>query len=329
MEKKDEQGMDEIVVELREKKSFGTSSPLYKYCDAARRLYRFNRDRQGATTPLTSDDLRVLAGIRKEVDDAIAARGEWSALWRLRGEVDRLQGNLNSAISNYQRSLDFSRANQSDTARRLVTLLYAAGRYSEANQAMEYMGKAEVPDEMRKLVEVTKFKGGDPKKAVEMARKDAEEEPTNPSNQVLLGQMLETVGETAEAEQAYRKATEVGPKLGATWELLVRRQMANGDNQGAKASVEEAAKALSDAPLSLARLYQRIGETEQAEKLYLEAVAEKPDDFLVLQHLADFYLTQNKTEEAEVPRPNPRKGTELVGPQGAGTGRVGSDAQGQ
>src|SRR5690606_782781 len=134
---------------------------LYKYCDAAQKLSNFAASRQDAAAPLSAADHAVLADVRKSVDEGLAIRSEWSPLWRLRGEVDRIEGDITSAIANYQRSLDYSQANQESTARRLVTLLDAAQRYTEANEAMKYLEGGDLPEAMRRLVEDTKYKTGD------------------------------------------------------------------------------------------------------------------------------------------------------------------------
>jgi type IV pilus assembly protein PilF len=297
-ETKDKETAVAVLKELKESPHFGPESATYRYCAAVHQLGEFGASRQGKTTPLTDDDHKALADVRKLVDEAIATRGEWAPLWRLRGQIDQFEGNLNGAIASYQRSLNYGQTNQDGTARSLIQLLYLAQRYTEANEAMRYLEGGEMTDEMRKLMELTKAKSGDAKKAIEMAKSDIEKDPENPSNYTWYGELLESDGDSAGAEAAYRQATVKGPKLATAWELLVRRLVNNKKPEEAAAAVKQAEATLSDTPLAMGRLYQRIGDTATAEKLYQSALTAKPGDLLAMRHLAELYLSQNKVAEA-------------------------------
>ncbi len=298
LEHGDEAEMQQRVQELKGLKSFGPESALYKYCAAELKLVEFREGRKNKKGPLSAAEHDQLADIRKLVDDGIAIRGEWASLWRMRGELDQLEGDIDGAIANYQRSLDYSRANQTATARRLVTLLSATQRYTEANEAMKYLSAGDLPEEMRKLVEVTKFRGGNAQEALEMARLDVTKDPENASKHLWYGQLLDDSGDADAAVDAYQKAVALDPKLTPAWELLVRRLMANGKNDQAAMTVEEASKTLGDVPLAMGRLYQRVGELDKAGELFEKALAEKPNDLLVQRHAAEFYLARNQVDAA-------------------------------
>lgn len=299
LERKDEVTVNEIMDELQSSPMFGPQSTLYRYAQAARQVQQLIAARAGKATPLTEDEHRILAEARKLVDEAIALRAEWAPLWRLRSDINQLEGNLNGAISDLQQSLTYSQTGQEVAARKLVTYLYAAGRFTEANEAMKYLGDHELPEAMRRIVEATKVRGGDPKEAIAMVRKDIEKDPENPSNYLWLGEMLEATGDGAGAEQAFRQATEKGPKLARAWEFLVRRLMANNKPEDAATATEQAVKNLGDEPLAIARLYQRIGKIDLAEKAYQQALAQKPGDLLVMRHLAEFYVLQKDLAKSQ------------------------------
>jgi tetratricopeptide (TPR) repeat protein len=290
LERQDDATVEKIMGELEKSPMFGPESTLYRYAQAASQVQKLVASRKGKTTPLTEEEHRTLADSRKLVDEAIAIRAEWAPLWRLRSDISQMEGDVNGAISDLQRSLSYSQVGQETSARKLVTLLYATQRFAEANEAMKFMGNYELPETMRRIKEAVIVKGGDPKEAIALVRKDIEKEPDNPSNYLWLGEVLEATGDAAGAEQAYRQATQKGPKLGRAWEFLVRRLMANDKREQAAQATEEAVKQLSEEPLSIARLYQRTGNLPQAEKYYLEALAKKPKDLLVMRHLAEFYL---------------------------------------
>lgn len=297
-ENKDDAGMQQIVKDMADSPYFGPQSTLYIYCDASRRLQNFSLERKGKSTPLTEADHKVLADVRQKVDQAIGERNGWAPLYRVRAEVEQLQGNVDGAIDNYQRSLRFSRVRQGTVARRLVTLLYASRRFAEANEALKYLSDAEIPDEMRQMVEDAKIRSGDSEAALKMAREDIQEHPDSPTGYIRYGQILDSLGHNDEAEQAYRKATEVGPELALSWDLLVRRLMGNRKKNEAVEAARAASKSLSTEPLAVARLFQRVDDLERAEQLYLSALKEKPNDLATLHQVAEFYVASNRHDVA-------------------------------
>jgi tetratricopeptide (TPR) repeat protein len=296
-EQRDTTAMEELCKEMRESRHFGENNALYKYCDASRRLYEFSVKRQADRAPLTEDDRKTLADIRKQIDEAIAQRSTWAPLHRVRAEVDQLEGNIDGAIASYQRSLQYSRVRQNTVARRLVTLLYAARRYGEANDATKYLAESEGPDDMRRLLIDLQSKRGEGEVALQMAREDVEKDPKDPSNHMTLGQLLERGGKTEEAEAAYRKATEVGPELAMGWELLIARLMGNRKTNDAVDAVRQASQSIKD-PLIIAKLCQIAQDLKQAEQLYLSALSAKPDDLEILRQVADFYAATNQHDKA-------------------------------
>ncbi len=298
MERQDDATAEKVIEELRKSPFFGTQSALYKYCNSAFELQKFARRRQGKTTPLTAADLQKLAEIRKSMDEAIAQRAEWAPLWRVRGEVDQIEGNLTSAIANFQRSLDYSRAGQTGTARRLVMLLYAAKRYTEANEAMKYLEGSELSPEMRRVVEATKWQSGNISEALEMAKNDVAKDPENPGSYLWYGQLLEVNGDFEGSEKAFREAVAKGPKLAGAWENLVRRLSSNSKPDEAQATAKQAAAALGDAPLELGRIYQRAGDLAEAEKQYKLAIDKDPSNLLTRRLLAELYLLDKQVEPA-------------------------------
>ena len=261
-------------------------------------LARFNKERDDKTSPLTPADQKVLADARKLVDEGLAARGEWSVLWRLRGEIDQIEGNYPSAIENYQRSLDYSRTGQTATARRLITLLYATNRIEDANEALKFLGETAAADPLRKVVSDIKEKTGNIDDALVMAQKDVEARPDSSQNRLWYGQLLVRAGKTDEAEVEFRKAVELAPKLEEAWDLLVRHLVAAKKKNEAVEAVREASKTMAENPVSLARLYERVEDQEQAEHYYKLALEADPNNLLAIRRIVEYYLGSNQTAKA-------------------------------
>jgi tetratricopeptide (TPR) repeat protein len=295
---KDEASVKALLTDLRESPSFGPQSPIYKYCSASEIISKVNRQREGKTGPLSAAEQKSLADARKLVDEGISSRGEWGVLWRLRGEIDQLEGNYSAAIENYQRSLDYSRAGQASTVRRLISLLYATNRIDDANEALKYLGETAPADPLRKIVSDIKEKTGNIDDALEMAKKDVEAQPENPQNHIWYGQFLVRAGRTDDAEVEFRKAVELGPKAEEAWDLLVRHLMASKKKNEAVEAVREAGKQLADNPVTLARLHERVEDNAQAEFYYKTALEADPNNLLAIRRIVEFYLGTNQPSKA-------------------------------
>jgi len=300
VDSKDEELVRDTIKEIKESGYFGERSPLYKYCAASAILWEVNRNNQAKKSGvLSADDQKALAEARKLVDEGISSRGEWGALWRVRGEIDHLEENLPGAIENYQRSLEFSRTGQSATARRLVHLLYLANRLEEAKDAMKYIGDTESADPFtRKLAGDVASKTGDADTAIAMAKKDIESDPKNAMNHVWLAQLLVRAGQLDEAEASFRDAVKLDPSSADIWDLLVRHLMASKKKNDAVEVVREAAKTLGENPLALARLYERVEDNAQAEQNYKLAVEKNPDDLIATRRLVEHYVAAGQVDKA-------------------------------
>ncbi len=298
LDNKDELGMREMLKEMRDLPHFGPTSPLYKYCSVMSLLFPINSRQIGKRTPLTDEEKNALVDARKLIDEALAVRGEWSVLWRVRAEIDQLEGNLGSAITNYQRSLEFNRIGQAMAARRLVQLLYSTKRYSEASDALKYVGQVGAGDPIHKMIEHIIFEKGDVDAALASAKKDVDADPKNVANLIFYGQILAQALRTDEAEQVFRQATEVGPNIPQTWDLLVRHLVANKKTAEAVAAIRLAVTPLAKDPLVLGSLYERVGDVAEAEHYYTAALQEKPDDPATVQKMVDFFIASQQADKS-------------------------------
>jgi tetratricopeptide (TPR) repeat protein len=299
---KDEETMHQVVKGLRESPNFGPQSPLYKYCAAAAILWPINTRKKNSPGPLTPEERKSLGDARRLVDEGLAIRTEWSVLWRVKGEIEQLEGDAGGiarAITAYQRAIDCSHSGQGTVARRLVQLLYATNRISEANDVLKYVGQTTDQSDMwRRTVEDIMFKDGKTDEALELASKDVEKDPENPAARVWFGQFLERAGRFDDAEVEYRKAVDLAPEMPQSWDLLVRRMVASKKLAEAAETVREAAKPLGKNPIGLARLYERINDFPHAEEFYKTALDEHPEDLPRVRQLVDFYFNTNQMPKA-------------------------------
>ena len=197
----------------------------------------------------TDAQRKTLADARRLINEAISVRGEWGVLWRVRGEIDQFEGNIDAAIVSYQRALECSHAGQTVVARRLVRLLSARKRFAEANKILAYVGKLSATDPLGKLAQQVAVEQGDFEGALENAENDASEDPQNPANHIWLAHILEQAGQLDRAEEEYRKAVEVGPNLQQAWLLLVRHLVAKKNTVEAAEVIRQVAPQFEKEPL--------------------------------------------------------------------------------
>ncbi len=181
-----------------------------------------------------------------------------------------------------------------------MQLLCLRRRFAEANEALKYVGQMKSSDQIHKMAQRIKVEEGETGEALEMAEKDAAEEPTNPANHIWLGQVLEQVGRTEDAEKAFRQATVVGAGLPQTWDILVRHLIANKKPAEAVAAIREAAEPLAKNPVALAVLYETVSDRAQAEHYYQEALSEHPDDPNVIHRFVEFYFKSARGNPTDV-----------------------------
>jgi tetratricopeptide (TPR) repeat protein len=291
----DTAGMEAMLKEIQGSPNWGPQSPLYKYAKAMSLIRpltaKENRDR----TALTDADRKTLIDARRLVTEALSVRSEWGVLWRVRAEIDYLEGNVDGAIDSYQRALACSHTGQTVVARRLVHLLSAQKRYAEADAALKYVGELSSADPLSTVVRRSFVAKGEIDKALAMAEKDVAENPSNPANQIGLAQVLEQAGRADEAEAAYRKAVEVGPNLPQAWILLVRNLVANKKAAEASEMIRKATPVLASNQTALAQLHELAGDAKEAEQHYLAAVEENPKEIDVRHQLAEFYFRQARS----------------------------------
>jgi tetratricopeptide (TPR) repeat protein len=289
---------DQIVKEMRESRQWGLQSPLYQYCAATAMLAPINqRMAQADAQPLSDADRATIAEAKKLVEEAMATRREWSALWRVRAEIDQLEGNIDGAIEDYKLALEANQSGQAVIARRLVNLLYRKERFGEADEAMKMVGDVQATDPLHKMSQRILIEKGDTKKALELAANDVKSDPKNIGNVMWYGRLLEQANRLDEAERAYRRAATLSPDSIEGWLMLVRVLVINKKLPEAVEAVREASKTLDKNKLAMAKFYELVNENQQAEELYQAALAEKPDDLNTMRQVAEFYFRNAKNIE--------------------------------
>jgi len=249
------------------------------------------------------------------LDKASELREEWSRIPVVEAGILDALGKPELALEKYRRAFDMGERNP-NSVKRAIHLLVQSQQFAEADHMVRQLERelgALSIDIYRMGAEVA-MRMDDHKRALDMTRKGAANDSENYIDHLWLGQMLGTLGSRAkaaneenaaellaDAEKAFRRAVELAPELPQTWVPLVRFLAIVGEAQKAETAVEEAKLKIpeKEAPLALAQCYDAMGNLDEAEKQYEEAVAAAPKNVGVAKVVAAFYARVGKMPQAE------------------------------
>lgn len=282
----DDAGMQSVVENIR--KIAGEDDSYAEFCDAARIVQLVQQNKQPVS---------ALASARQMLDKAAKQRPNWGALLRLRGEIDEREGKQDGAIENYQRALDLGETNPL-MIRKLAGLLLVKNRGPEINQVIDKVPNARefIGPKLRAIVDLMR---GNVLDSVEAAKEAAALEKDDYATQLWLGTVLQNAGDMRGAEEAYRKATELGPQEADTWLALARFLSEEKRVKEVPPLVKEIEAKVKpeQRELALAACYEVALDPAQAEKHYLQALEAKPEDLRLLEAVANFYIRQKNAEK--------------------------------
>jgi tetratricopeptide (TPR) repeat protein len=184
----------------------------------------------------------------------------------------------------------------------LASLLFAAGAAEEGAQATDRALELD-PDEPRPLRIRCDFRvsSGDGAGGKDDCTRYLAVRPDDAEAHFMLGLALQSLGETAPAVAAYRRAAELDERDLRSRNNLAELLAAEGDLDGALAAAQEAYRLDEANPYvvdTLGALYLKKGLAERAISLLEEAHAGLPDLPEVTLHLALAYRDAGRTDEA-------------------------------
>jgi tetratricopeptide (TPR) repeat protein len=285
-------GADEVVERVIDelRRIEGASGTWWRYCDAMRLLgmMRKRGDRSGATE------------FRSHLRELSSRRPTWSRVPLLEAELAELERNTDLAIEKYKLVMELG-DRRPEVVRRLVDLLQLQGRSAEVEAALRNLPE-DVPlrGRLAQAAAVLALRKGDSRRALDIAR-SAVAGSTNPVEHLWLAEMLWNTGQRDQAEQVLKQAIRLDERNPEPWVALVSHQVALKRLAEAEATIEQARDVLpaDQRAFTLARCYENIGQRDQAEKLYQEAITARPDDLAVLQGTAGFYMRCGQPRKAE------------------------------
>ncbi|MGQ9504587.1 MAG: tetratricopeptide repeat protein [Thermogutta sp.] len=243
-------------------------------------------------------------------------RPNWMRVPALQGQICDLLGDPGLATTYYLRAVSLG-DRRITTARRLVQLLYSQQRFLEADQVIRKLEEQQAPfsPDLDRLASDISLRLEDYERAVELARRAASQS-NDYRDHVWYGTVQSVLGLRAraeprandaqqllaEAEKEFRKGVELAPESVDAWVALVQFYARVQEKEKTQQAIAEAQEKIKGgiAPIAMAQVYEVLGNLDEAEKQYQEAIKIAPDDPRVVRQVTEFYLRTGRTESARV-----------------------------
>ncbi|MBM4073541.1 MAG: tetratricopeptide repeat protein [Planctomycetes bacterium] len=237
---------------------------------------------------------QILAGLARKQEG-------WPRIPLLEARIAELEHNPNRALDFYLRAFELGER-QGRLAQRLVSMLHARKRNREADQVLRRLEEdGPLGKDLTILGADIALALFDTQRALRLAEVAVSPKSRDMREQQWLGRVLDSAGEHARAETAWRQAVALAPHNPDCWLALIQHLARNGKSAAADVALEQMRAQLpaDRRDLAVARALEVLGRLEPAETLYQKLAAGNPADFITLENAAEFYLRQDRPDKAE------------------------------
>lgn len=267
------------------------SGPLWHYGEAIRLCVSAETDQRP----------NLYSKAKEHLAEARVARPSWSRVPMLLAHIQQAQGEDAAAISSYIQAIKFGERDP-ETVSRAVALLYQRRRFQEADQLVRTLQEQQSPfsNELLQLATEISLRLNNRERALALVVNNVTRSD-QPQDHIWAGRVLSALGKTHEAEQQFREAIDLADTSADAWVALIQHYGRTMQTQKAESALEQAERKVtfSDAPLALGQALESIGRLEEAAAKYQAALAARPRDVLLIRRLTEFYMRQQKFQEAE------------------------------
>jgi tetratricopeptide (TPR) repeat protein len=282
--------------------------PLWCYGEAARQVVL-------ADLPGTPGDMRPahIATARALLQQAFAQRPNWPRVYTVLGELDQRDGNLSSAIDQFEKALELGERNPT-LVRSLVKLLYDQRPFAQAAAESDRILKqldegSPFSADLSRLASEVKYSVQDYDEALRLA-KSAAENPRDVTDFLWLAQLQLLMDKPEDAERTYLLATQQMPDEPRSWLGLIRYWVLQNAREKIDEVLIDAAKHLPAEQIALARATAMESLAQNgaadtadcmrtAEAEFRRALQLNPASSVVLSRAGEFFLRTGHAAEAE------------------------------
>lgn len=241
------------------------------------------------------ETLRI-AALRTRTHAARAKRESWPRIYVVLGDLDRLDGNSDTAAENYRKAYRLGERNQPLVAA-LVRILMERQAHAEAYALVSETARV-MPlssDLARQFTLLRSMFGDDTSSA---AWVQAAANSKEPRDHLARAAIFTANNSLDEARRAIEQAVALPDAPPEAWLSLVRVLLALGKKPEAVAATEQVEK-LPNAAVVAGACRELIGDATKAEQLYRTAWAARPTDAAASEALVGFLMRTARRPEAE------------------------------
>ena len=241
-------------------------------------------------------DVQVMTRIVEQIRDL---RPTWPRTYTLLAEIAIAGNKRSTAIDHYERGFQLGDRTP-EMFRGVIRLLSDDARIAEAQQYSLRFASHWPSLQASPLSVAKRMQEQANESSIAEARRNLKDNPTQATAHTRLAQLLIFAGNAEEAKGVLEKATQRFPDQPSMWIALFNAYIALSDKEGAEDTLRHiaAAKVLSgpDLYLAMAQGHQLLGNADEAEGHYLEALRLAPYNSVALNLAVRFFLAQENEE---------------------------------
>jgi tetratricopeptide (TPR) repeat protein len=288
----DRDGMDECLEEIRSVEQ--SSGTFYRYGKALQLIWLARNDKSGKAAGLLTD-------ARAQLDQVQAQRPTWAPLFLARAEISEMNGNPEQTIADLQAALEQGEGSTA-VVLRLVKLLRARHQSDKAELVLKTHQKA-----VQSSIELNRIQVGlalerkQVQEALKLAQKLVREDSNNPEELMWMGDVYQAAKQPAQAEKKYDAAIRLAGSNPVPWLKKVGFLVEQKRKDEARKVMEQMSKKVAppEVPVALGGCYVLLGQWDEAEKAYEEALQARRTNPEVVRRVAQYYSTTGKLAKAE------------------------------
>jgi Tfp pilus assembly protein PilF len=292
----DEAGMTAALADIE--KVEGRTGAYHPYGQALYKLWQVKKNR------LSADERSSLVQeARSALDQALAQRSSWPAIYLARAEIDLLEGNPDQAINNLREACNHGEKNPL-VVRQLAELLARNGRFKEAATEMSRLRRSLLAqsDIGRLATAIAVHQPqADLQQAEQMIRNAVKSDSKDARELIWMGLMLAEVKKPREAERKLRQALALKPREPDGYIALIQLLSRQNRMQDANEVLKQAERQLpaDKKAMALGQCLELLGKRDKARLQYQAALSGQPKDAATLRRVAAFHIEAGQYREAE------------------------------
>jgi tetratricopeptide (TPR) repeat protein len=287
----DEAGMEQALEDIRTVDR--RDGAFARYGEALQLLWRIEKGK--ATSP------KPMAEVRLKLEQVLAQRPNWAAVYLVRAHLHEKEGDLEQAIKDL-REVIINGDKSPEVYGMLADLLAQRGRHNEADEALSHVQRPllEADPDLNQLAARIALWKKDYDRADDWTARLLKTHGADWKNLIFQGR-IKAERKPAEAEANFRQALKLAPREPAAhvaWVQFLARQKRLDE---AVAAVDEAGKQLpaEQRDLVMGQCYEGLGRLEDAQKHYEKALEARRDDIAVIRVVCNFYMANGRLADAE------------------------------